>query len=36
MNDIAELKNIMPFMIPIVGIVMGVGIGMLALWIDYR
>lgn len=36
MHDIAELKNIMPFMIPIVAIVMGVGIGMLGLWIDYR
>lgn len=31
-----ELKHIMPFMIPIVAIVMGIGIGMLALWIDYR
>jgi hypothetical protein len=36
MHDIAELQHIMPFMIPIVAIVMGVGIGMLALWIDYR
>jgi hypothetical protein len=36
MHDIAELKHIMPFMIPIVAIVMGVGIGMLGLWIDYR
>lgn len=36
MNDIAELRHILPFMIPIVAIVMGVGIGMLALWIDYR
>ena len=36
MQDIAELKHIMPFMIPIVAIVMGVGIGMLAIWIDYR
>jgi len=36
MTDIAELKHIMPFMIPIVAIVMGVGIGMLGLWIDYR
>ncbi|WP_324152035.1 DUF6249 domain-containing protein [Ideonella sp.] len=26
----------MPFLIPIVAIVMGVGIGMLALWIDFR
>ncbi|WP_374675276.1 DUF6249 domain-containing protein [Ideonella sp.] len=31
-----SLKHIMPFLIPIVAIVMGVGIGMLALWIDYR
>lgn len=36
MHDIAELQHIMPFMIPIVAIVMGVGIGMLALWVDYR
>lgn len=36
MHDIAELKSIMPFMIPIVAIVMGVGIGMLGLWTDYR
>jgi hypothetical protein len=36
MNDIAELRHVLPFLIPIVAIVMGVGIGMLALWIDYR
>jgi hypothetical protein len=31
-----ELKHIMPFLIPIVAIVMGIGIGMLAIWLDYR
>jgi len=36
MHDIAELRHILPFLIPIVAIVMGIGIGMLALWIDYR
>ena len=36
MNDISELKHILPFMIPIVGIVMGIGIGMLAIWSEHR
>ena len=36
MHDIAELRHILPFMIPIVAIVMGIGIAMLAVWIDYR
>ena len=36
MHDWVDLKHIMPFIIPIVAIVMGVGIGMLAIWIDYR
>lgn len=36
MNELNELRHIMPFLIPIVAIVMGIGIGMLALWIDYR
>jgi hypothetical protein len=31
-----ELKHIMPFLIPIVAIVMSIGIGMLAIWLDYR
>lgn len=31
-----DLKHILPFMIPIVAIVMGIGIGMLAIWLDYR
>ncbi|MEK8030999.1 DUF6249 domain-containing protein [Ideonella sp. DXS29W] len=35
-NDVAELRHIMPFLIPIVAIVMGIGIAMLALWVDYR
>jgi uncharacterized membrane protein len=36
MHDIAELRHILPFLIPIVAIVMGIGIAMLAVWIDYR
>ncbi|MFZ5542007.1 MAG: DUF6249 domain-containing protein [Pseudomonadota bacterium] len=36
MEQLQALKHIMPFMIPLVAIVMGIGIGMLALWIDYR
>lgn len=31
-----DLKHIIPFFIPIIAIVMGIGIGMLALWIDYQ
>jgi hypothetical protein len=33
MND---LKHIIPFFIPIIAIVMGIGIGMLSLWLDYQ
>jgi len=36
MIDQDALESIMPYAIPIVAIVMGIGIGMLALWIDYR
>jgi uncharacterized membrane protein len=36
MNDIGELRHILPLLIPIVAIVMGIGIAMLALYIDYR
>lgn len=36
MRDIGELRHILPFLIPIVAIVMGIGIAMLALWIDYK
>lgn len=36
MYELAELRHIMPFLIPIVAIVMGIGIAMLAVWIDYR
>ncbi|MDD5333904.1 MAG: DUF6249 domain-containing protein [Rhodoferax sp.] len=31
-----DLKHIMPLMIPIIAIVMGIGIGMLALWLDHE
>lgn len=36
MNDLNELRHLMPFLIPLVAIVMGIGIGMFALWIDYQ
>lgn len=32
----SDLKHILPLLIPIVAIVMGIGIGMLALVIDYK
>jgi hypothetical protein len=32
----SEVKEILGIMIPIIAIVMGIGIGMLALWLDYR
>ena len=32
----SDLKHIVPFFIPIIAIVMGIGIGMLALWIDFQ
>ncbi len=32
----SELKHILPLLIPIIGIVMGIGIGMLALWLDHQ
>ena len=34
--DPIGLKHIMPFLVPIVAIVMSLGIGMLAIWVDYR
>lgn len=34
--DFIGLQHIMPFLIPIVAIVMSLGIGMLAIWVDYR
>jgi uncharacterized membrane protein len=36
MRDIGELRHILPLLIPIVAIVMGIGIAMLAIYIDYR
>lgn len=36
MNDFDGLKHIMPFLVPIVAIIMGIGIAMLAIWTDYR
>lgn len=30
------LKNILPFMIPIIAIIMGIGVAMLAIWTDYN
>ena len=31
-----DLRHLFPFLIPIVGIVMGIAIGMLAIWLDYQ
>lgn len=32
----SELKHILPLLIPIIAIVMGIGSGMLALWLDHQ
>lgn len=32
----SDLKHIIPLLIPLVAIVMGIGIGMLALWLDHQ
>lgn len=32
----SELRHIVPFLIPIISIVMGIGIGMLVLWLDFQ
>lgn len=32
----SDLKHIIPFFIPIIAIVMGIGIGMLSIWLDYQ
>lgn len=32
----SDLKHIIPFFIPIIAIVMGIGIGMMSLWLDYQ
>jgi hypothetical protein len=32
----SDLQHILPLLIPILGIVMGIGIGMLALWLDHQ
>lgn len=31
-----DLHHLFPFMIPITGIVMGIGLGMLVIWLDYQ
>lgn len=31
-----DLRHILPFMIPIIAIVMGIGMGMLGFWLDYQ
>ena len=36
MPDLIELKQIQPFMNPIIAIVMPLGIGMLALWLNHQ
>lgn len=32
----SDMKHIIPLLIPLVAIVMGIGIGMLALWLDHQ
>jgi hypothetical protein len=34
--DMSEFRHVMPFLIPLVAIIMGIGIGMLALWLDHQ
>ena len=31
-----DIRHIIPFFVPIIAIVMGIGVGMLALWLDYQ
>lgn len=31
-----DLKHIIPLLIPLVAIIMGIGVGMLALWLDHQ
>jgi dolichol kinase len=32
----SEFRHVMPFLIPMVAIIMGIGVGMLALWLDHQ
>lgn len=36
MLDLNEVRHIMPFLIPIVAIVLGIGLAMLGLWTDHQ
>ncbi len=31
-----DIRHIIPFFVPIIAIVMGIGLGMLGLWLDYQ
>ncbi len=31
-----EFRHVLPFFIPLVAIIMGIGVGMLALWLDHQ
>jgi hypothetical protein len=35
-NTMDDLQHIIPFFIPIIAIVMGIGIGMMSIWLDYQ
>ena len=32
----SEFRHVLPFFIPLVAIIMGIGVGMLALWLDHQ
>ncbi|MEI7536934.1 MAG: DUF6249 domain-containing protein [Comamonadaceae bacterium] len=32
----SEFRHVMPFLVPLVAIIMGIGVGMLALWLDHQ
>jgi hypothetical protein len=34
--DMSEFRHILPFFIPLVAIIMGIGVAMLALWLDHQ
>lgn len=36
MSELAELRHILPFAIPIVAIVLGLGLAMMGLWTDHQ
>ncbi len=32
----SEFRHVLPFLVPLVAIIMGIGVGMLALWLDHQ